>query len=105
MEIGTRLKKTARSSSGEGHSSSPPCTNYPTNNNDNNAEHTFYQENNLEPFSTDHCVPLERPPCLACLKVISLNFCSLRRLGKRAALKAMVDEHKPHIIIQVAKLT
>ena len=69
-------KKTARSSSGEGHSSSPSCTNYPLypgleTNNNNNAEHTFYLENNLEPLSTDHCVPLENPPCLASLKVIT----------------------------------
>ena len=56
----------------------------------------------MEPLSSDHCDPLESPgPSLTSLKVISLNFCSLRSSGKRAALKAiiLVDEHKPHIIM------
>ena len=33
------------------------------------------------------------------LKVISLNCCSLRSLEKRARLQAIVEEHKPDIII------
>ena len=68
----------------------------------NNVEHISDQENNPKPLSFDyenHCTPSGDPPCLTSLKVISLNCCSLRSLGKRAVLKAMVDEYKPDIII------
>ena len=47
----------------------------------------------------NYCVPSRDPPNSNFLKVISLNCCSLRSLGKRAALKAMVDEHKPDLIM------
>ena len=34
------------------------------------------------------------------MKVLSLNFCSLRSLEKRARLQTLVNEHKPDIIIE-----
>jgi len=64
--------------------------------------HTSNQENNLESLSCDnvnHCVPSSDPSHSTVLKVISLNCCSLRSVGKRTTLKALVDENKPDIII------